>query len=161
MTYDVLRKSLPPASPTGAEVTPFIIKQSVGHLVGLAARLFARALQARFADYGVAVGQWPLLMFLWEQDGLTQKELSRRVQIEEPTTARTLVRMERDGLVRRVRNLKDRREINVWLSEKGRALRDELIPCAQEVNARATHGLSEDDKARISSFLNYVIARLS
>lgn len=158
MSYDVLRKSA--AGEHGGEATPFVIEQSLSHLVGLAARLFARALQARFSEYGVGVGQWPLLLFLWEEDGLTQKELSRRVMIEEPTTTRTLGRMERDGLVRRERGPRDRREVRVWLTEKGRALRDELIPCVQEVNSRASHGLSEQEAARIASLLRYVIARL-
>jgi len=158
MGFDVLRK--PGPSERNGEATPFIIEQSISHLVALSARLFARALQTRFEDYGVSVGQWPLLLFLWEQDGLTQKELSRRVQIEEPTATRTLGRMERDGLVRRVRGARDRREVRVHLTERGRALRDELIPCVQEVNSRASHGLSEQEKARLTSLLRYLIARL-
>ena len=124
------------------------------------ARLFARALQSRFAEHGVSTGQWPLLLYLWEKEGLSQKQLARRVQIEEPTTTRTLDRMERDGLVHRVRDATDRRRINVYLTERGRQLRDELVPYAQEVNALATHGLSEQDKSKINSLLNYMIARL-
>ena len=98
---------------------------------------------------------------LWDEDGLSQRELSRRIHIEEPTTARTLDRMERDGLVRRVRNARDRRQFNIFLTERGIQLRDELIPYALEVNARATHGLSEQDKAKINSLLAYMIARLA
>ena len=79
----------------------FVIEDSTSQLVSVAARLFSRALQARFAEHDVSAGQWPLLLYLWEQDGLSQKQLARRVQIEEPTTTRTLDRMERDGLVRR------------------------------------------------------------
>ncbi|MCZ6721103.1 MAG: MarR family transcriptional regulator [Alphaproteobacteria bacterium] len=158
MIYHVHRKPVQ-ADPSG-ETANFVIEQNLGHLVALTARLFARTLQVRFADFGVAVGQWPILMFLWEEDELSQRELSRRIQIEEPTAARTLARMERDGLVRRARNARDRREIRVSLTDKGNALRDELIPCAQEVNARATHGLSEADKARLASLLQYMIARL-
>lgn len=159
MTFEVLRKPL--AGERAGEATPFVIEQSLSHLVALAARLFSRALQARFGEYGIGVGQWPLLLFLWEEDGLTQKELSRRVQIEEPTATRTLARMERDGLVRRERGRRDRRESRVFLTEKGHALRDELIPCVQEVNGRASHGLSEQEKARMTSLLHYMIARLS
>lgn len=47
------------------------------------------------------------------------------------------------------------------LTERGRELRDDLIPCAQEVSARATHGLSGEDKARAASLLRYMIARLA
>jgi DNA-binding MarR family transcriptional regulator len=138
----------------------FFIEDSTSQLVSVAARLFARALQARFAEHDVSAGQWPLLLYLWEQDGLSQKQLARRVQIEEPTTTRTLDRMERDGLVRRVRDESDRRRIKVYLTERGQHLREELVPYAQEVNALATHGLSAQDKTKINSLLTYMIARL-
>lgn len=160
MAYRVTRRAGTASGrgPTGD--TPFIIEDSTAHLVAISQRLFARALQLRFAAHGVAVGQWPLLLYLWDEDGLTQKELSRRVHIEEPTTTRTLDRMERDGLVRRERNPKNRRQINVYLTERGQALRDELVPYALEVNGVATLGMSEQDKARINSLLGYMIARL-
>lgn len=160
VAYRVVRR--PAAAQTGVQgpESTFVIEDSTGHLVALAARLFGRALQLRIAEHGVSVGQWPLLLILWDEDGLTQRELSRRVHIEEPTTARTLERMERDGLVRRVRNQQDRRQINVFVTEHAAQLRDELIPCAQEVNALATHGLSEQDKTKINSLLSYMIARL-
>ena len=58
----------------------FVIEDSTSQLVSVAARLFSRALQARFAEHNVSAGQWPLLLYLWEQDGLSQKQLARRVQ---------------------------------------------------------------------------------
>ena len=158
MAYQVSRRPLPPGQ---TDATPFVIEDSTGHLIALSARLFARALQERVLPQGVTVGQWSLLLHLWDEDGLNQKTLSRRVQIEEPTTARTLDRMERDGLVRRVRDTGDRRRINIFLTERGSQLRDELVPCAQEVNALATHGLSNQDKSKINSLLGYMIARLA
>jgi len=159
VAYQISRRH---SAPAGGEpdAPAFVIEDSTSHLISVASRLFARALQARFAEHGVSAGQWPLLLYLWEKEGLSQKQLARRVQIEEPTTTRTLDRMERDGLVRRVRDESDRRRINVYLTERGHQLRDELVPYAQEVNALATHGLSEQDKAKINSLLNYMIARL-
>ena len=111
----------------------FFIEDNTSQLISVAARLFARTLQTRLISHGVSAGQWPLLLYLWEQDGLSQKQLSRRVQIEEPTTTRTLDRMERDGLVFRKRDDKDRRRINVFLTRYGQDLREELLPFAQEL----------------------------
>jgi len=160
MAYRVTRRSGTMAGRAPAGETPFCIDDSTAHLVTICHRLYARALQLRFAAHGVAVGQWPLLLYLWDEDGLTQKELSRRVHIEEPTTTRTLDRMERDGLVRRERNPKNRRQVHVYLTERGQTLRDELVPYALEVNGIATLGMSEQDKAKINSLLGYMIARL-
>ncbi len=161
VSYAVIRRR--PAARGEAEAegaTPFVIEESAAHLVSLAARLFSRALQERLGRYGVSVAQWSMLLLLWEEESLTQKELSRRQQIEEPTTARTLQRMERDGLIRRVRDGGDGRRRRVVLTERGRELCGELVPAALEVNALATHGLSDDEKKRLVSLLGYVVARL-
>ena len=161
MSYAVIRRR--PAARGAAEsdgATPFVIEESTAHLVSLAGRLFARALQERLGRYGVSVAQWSMLLLLWEEESLTQKELSRRQQIEEPTAARTLQRMERDGLIRRVRDKEDSRRRRVVLTERGRELCGELVPAALEVNALATHGLSDDEKKRLVSLLGYVVARL-
>lgn len=159
MTYQISRRH-PGGANEEDNSSTFVIEDSTPQLVSVAARLFSRALQARFAQHEVSAGQWPLLLYLWDQDGLSQKQLSRRVQIEEATTTRTLDRMERDGLVCRVRDESDRRRINVFLTDHGQQLREELVPYAQEVNALATHGLSDQDKSKINSLLIYMIARL-
>jgi DNA-binding MarR family transcriptional regulator len=161
VSYRVSRRQVgAPHEDSTGDSTAFVIENSMAHLTAVAARLFSRALQDRIAPYGVTVGQWTLLLFLWEQDGLSQKQLSRRAQIEEPTAARTIERMERDGLVTRKRNAEDRRVFNVFLTEQGRDLRDELVPYANEINSLATHGLSDEDKQKSINLLTYMIARL-
>ena len=94
----------------------------MGYLVNRAAKAFSRALADRLAAHGAHLGQWAVLVFLWERDGQSQGELSRRVAIEDATMVRTVDRMERDGLVRRVRDARDRRRVNVFLTDKGRAV---------------------------------------
>jgi MarR family transcriptional regulator for hemolysin len=51
---------------------------SIGYLTRIAFRAFSRALETRTAPYGVSSGQWRFLRVLWREDGLTQRELSRR-----------------------------------------------------------------------------------
>lgn len=161
MSYAVMRRRAAARGEAEADgARAFVAEETTAHLVPLAARLFARALQERLRRHGVSVAQWSMLLLLWEEDGLTQRELGRRQRIEEPTAARTLHRMERDGLVRRLSDGGDRRRRRVVLTERGRLLRDELVPAVLEVNAVATHGLSADDKQRLVSLLRYTIARL-
>ena len=79
---------------------------------------------------------------LWDEDGLNERELSQRVGMMEPTTVTALNSMERRGLVERVRNPHDRRKVNIYLTPKGRSLREVLLPCAAEVSELATRGSS-------------------
>ena len=74
---------------------------SLGYQLGLINRLYDKRLQDVLAPFGVAPGQFPALVMLFQKDGLTQAELCRRIGVEQPTMANTLARMERDGLIRR------------------------------------------------------------
>jgi DNA-binding MarR family transcriptional regulator len=131
-------------------------EDSIGYQVNHLARLLAGALGGRIAPHGVVPGQFAQMLALFEQDGLSQRELVDRVQIEQPTMAKTLQRMERDGLVRRVPDGSDRRRVHVHLTERGRAIEHELISAARAVNAAATEGLTD---AEIATYLD-LTARL-
>lgn len=134
--------------------TPF------GYLVRDLNRAYSRALAERIAAHGVSMGQWFFLYALWQEDGLNQRTLSQRVGMMEPTTVTALNGMERANLVRRVRDSKDRRKVNVFLTPKGRSLRDVLMPSILEVEARATAGVSQEELNVALSVLHRAIANL-
>lgn len=115
---------------------------SVGYQIRTTHRLLQRFLQLKIEPYGVTLGMWYFLRALWTEDGLTQRELSRRVGTMEPTTLSAILAMEKRGYVRRTRNKEDRRKLHVYLTAKGRRIKDDLIPLAKEVVATAVQGLS-------------------
>jgi MarR family transcriptional regulator, organic hydroperoxide resistance regulator len=116
-------------------------------------RGFSRVLHAKIAPHGVSIGQWYFLRVLWGEDGLTQRELSQRVGMMEPTTVTALNGMEKRGYVKRVRNSKDRRKINIFLTDKGRALKARLLPYVPEINRLASRNISEADLETLRSLL--------
>lgn len=150
------------AAPSAATPEDDILppSRSVGYLVRQTHRAFTRALQVRIAPHGVSIGMWFFLRALWQEDGISQRELSQRVGMMEPTTASALTNMGRKGLVRRVRNKSDRRVVNVFLTERGRALRRELLPLAAEVNQAALRGVSMNEVAQLRALLTKVRTRL-
>lgn len=122
---------------------------SFGYLVRDANRAYQRVLERRIARYGVTRGQWYFLRVLWEQDGLSQRELSARVGMMEPTTVIALRSMEKAGLIRRVRGADDKRVARVHLTAKARRMRGRLLEVAQGVNAQGAAGL---DAAELDRF---------
>lgn len=124
-------------------------------------RGFTRSLQNKIASHGISMGQWYFLRALWEEDGLTQRELSQRAGMMEPTTVTALNILERLNIVQRVRNPHDRRKMNIYLTNKGRALRRELLDCASNVADQACRGISTDELARALSVLQRLNINLS
>jgi len=123
----------------------FVIEESLGYRVNRAARVMAQHLADELRSAGVGIGQWAVLMFLWARDGMSQAELSRVVAIEPPTMVRTIDRMVRDGLVERRPDSMDARISRIHLTDRGRGLRDELIPKAVAVNDRMLARLSASE----------------
>lgn len=121
--------------------------ESDGYLVRDAHRAFQRLLERRIAPHGVTRGQWYFLRVLWSEDGLSQRELSARVGMMEPTTVIALRSMEKAGLIRRVRSTDDRRVTHVRLTPKAKRMRDGLLKLARDINTQADEGISRDDIA--------------
>ena len=115
-------------------------KESAAYLANLLAKAASRALQARADGSGFAPGQFPVLLELWSGDGLTQRELLDRLDIEQATMANTLSRMERDGLVSRRRHPKDKRAQLVFLTARGKALQETALAAASARRMRCSRG---------------------
>jgi DNA-binding MarR family transcriptional regulator len=130
---------------------------SSGYLVRDAHRAFQRVLERRIARFGVTRGHWYFLRVLWIEDGLTQRELSARVGMMEPTTVIALRGMERAGLVRRVRSREDARRAHVWLTPLGRRLERALLPVARDIVREAEQGIGR----RAVAVFRAVIARMT
>lgn len=130
------------------------LESSVGYQIRATHRLVQRALQARIAPHGVTLGMWYFLRVLWDQDGMTQSELSQRIGTMEPTTLSAVRDMERSGFVERIPHESDRRKINVHLTDKGRALKNRLLPLAVEVVETALTGFSEREVTMLLGLLS-------
>lgn len=115
---------------------------SYGYLLRIAFRSFSRALERRTLPSGVSSGQWRFLRVLWVEDGLTQRELSRRVGMREPTTVAAVNSLEKAGLVTRRKSEEDRRKVHVHLTARARRLKTKLLPHVAEVNEIGLEGLT-------------------
>ena len=131
------------------------------HLVKDATRSFQRSLQLRLADHEVPFGQWTFLRVLWEHDGLTQKQLSDEVGVMEPTTFTAVRTMEKRGWIERRQVAGNRKNMYVFLTDSGRALKATLVPLAEEVNCVAVAGLPAGDVAAARHVLLAIITRLA
>jgi MarR family transcriptional regulator, organic hydroperoxide resistance regulator len=134
--------------------------ESCGYLVRDAHRAFQRLLEKRIAPFGVTRGQWYFLRVLWSQDGVSQRELSERVGMMEPTTVIALRGMERAGLIRRVRSADDKRKAQVWLTAKARRLRLRLLALARRINDEALAGVTRAELATFRRAIAKMTANL-
>ncbi|MDB5363049.1 MAG: marR [Rhodospirillales bacterium] len=140
---------------SSAEVLPRILRHwretvpddRMAHLIRDVSRGLSRGLQMRLREHGVAHGHWTFLRILWRADGLTQRQLSEQAGVMEPTTFSAVQSMEKLGYVSRQKLPDNRKQVRVFLTPKGAALRVVLVPLAEEVNRIGLTGVSAEDIA--------------
>ena len=90
----------------------------------------------------------------------SQRELSEKASLTEPTTHTALQRLEALGYLERRKMGGNKRRQHVFLTELGISLRNQLEPMALEVNTVALDGLSERDQDRLRAMLFTIIGNL-
>ncbi|QFS83599.1 Organic hydroperoxide resistance transcriptional regulator [Roseivivax sp. THAF40] len=148
------------AGATSEQAGEIYEEERIARLVRLAARSFNRSLQMRLTPEGVTFGQWIFLRILWKSDGLSQRELSERAHLTEPTAHTALLRMEELGFITRRNVGNNKRRQHAFLTEKGWALRDRLEPLAVETNDIALEGLKPEEVMILRQALSTVIQNL-
>lgn len=133
----------------------------LAHLIRDASRAFQKALQIRLATQGVPFGQWTFLRILWESDGLTQKELSERANVMEPTTFSAMKAMEKQGYIVRRQLPTNKKNMYVYLSDEGRALKNLLVPMAEDTNRVSVENIGADELKTTRKVLLAMIENLA
>jgi DNA-binding MarR family transcriptional regulator len=134
------------------------LTESATYLTSLLARAFSRSLQERSAALGFSPGQFPVLCALWEEDGLTQRQILDRLAIEQATLANTLQRMERDGLIRRQVHPNDRRATQNFLTDRGREIEEQAITAALAADADLFKGFRRFEKELLLEYMRWALA---
>lgn len=133
----------------------------LAHLIKDATRALVRALQDRLADHEVSFGHWTYLRVLWEQDGLTQRELSAQAGVMESTTANAVREMEKKGYITRRHMAENRRKQHIFLTPLGQELKSKLVPLAEEVNRIAVQDIPPEEITRMRECLLTMIENLA
>jgi len=123
----------------------FLVKQVAKELTRLA--------EAELRPLGVGIGSLPVLAALKSGAAMTQADLARLLHVEQPSMAQTLVRLERDGLIRRRPHPANRRIQLIELT----AACQEVLPRSKAIllkgNERLLAGFSADDASLLLSLL--------
>ena len=123
-------------------------------------RLLSRRIDAALADYGLSRTQWRLLAYVMRQEGITQSELARVLELERASIGSTVDIMERKGLVMRIANPDDRRVWQIAPTPRAHDLLPGLRDIVDEIIARTFGGLAATDIARLSDLLNRIATNL-
>lgn len=131
-----------------------------GYWLRLGYKSVARQLADDLRTRGIAFKHYFYLRALFEEDGITQAELSDRVGMERPTVTAVLDTMAALGIVERKPHPSDRRKTNVVLTRKGERLRAPMLEAIAQSNAIALRGIPPAEFERFRKTLATMIANV-
>ncbi|HWE71595.1 MAG TPA: MarR family transcriptional regulator [Stellaceae bacterium] len=131
--------------------------ESIGLLMRIALFGLRASFKAQLAKHGVPWSAYYYLRVLWETDAITQRELTERVGVMQPNTVSALQTMRRAGWVTIARGDKDRRQILVTLTPKGRTLMQRMLP---EIRAAVRSAILENFSAREEKELRRLLNKI-
>ncbi|MCM0593268.1 MAG: MarR family transcriptional regulator [Gloeotrichia echinulata IR180] len=134
---------------------------NLGYRIKLLSQLFGRKFTEKLEPFGLTPFHWLVLCCLWQEDGLPTSSIGDKLQQVGGTLTGVLDRMEERGLVRRERDVHDRRIWRIWLTDAGKELEKILPPIAAQLRDMAMFGISAAECELFSQLLNRAIANLS
>lgn len=134
----------------------FRLDDSFGFILNKVNTKLKNELLQRLKEHDVTPEQWAILNCLWEQEGTTPKELADLTFKDKPNTNRILEKLIIKGLVIRKAHPVDKRAFQIFLTESGWALREQLIPKVEQLLAKAATGIEPHKVAEMKKLLNQI-----
>ena len=110
----------------------------------------------RMEKYNIGQGQFMFLLELYIEDGRNQEELSKVLKIDKGTTARAIKKLEEEGYIERFKYEKDKRSNKIYLTQKGRDIKESIFSVLDEWERKMSEHLDESEKELMIKLLKKV-----
>lgn len=87
------------------------------------------------AEFGLTIPEWRVLAHMAQFDAVSVREIQARVDMDKSKVSRAAARLEATGLIEKRGDPKDRRLLDMRLTEKGRDLMARITPIAEAYQA--------------------------
>lgn len=114
-----------------------------------------------FEKYKVYPGQPPLLLSLYEQDGLSQSQLAQRLHVKASTITVMIKRLEKSGMVHKVADAHDKRSSQIFLTPQGYFICEELTLLNKVHEDICVQNMSTEEQIILKRLLLQVLNNLS
>jgi MarR family transcriptional regulator, organic hydroperoxide resistance regulator len=112
-------------------------------------------------EYGLYPGQERILFLLWEEEGLTLSKLAEKLEVQAPTITKMITRMESSGVLERRAAPWDSRTTQVFLTDKGKGLKQAVEKAYEKLERETAAGLSKKEEVMFRQLLGKIIPTLS
>ncbi|KWH34105.1 MarR family transcriptional regulator [Burkholderia cepacia] len=149
-------------SSTPSPVSPlstYQMNDSVGYLMSRVKSVMTNLVTQRTQEeLGITGTQASMLFMIAVGKCSTAAELAREYGIDASAVTRLLDRVEKRGLLSRVRSIEDRRVVRLELTDEGRALAERLPPIFRSVLDQVLDGFTPEEVGFLKSMLRRILS---
>ena len=149
-------------SSTPSPVSPlssYQMNDSVGYLMSRVKSVMTNLVTQRTQEeLGITGTQASMLFMIAVGKCSTAAELAREYGIDASAVTRLLDRVEKRGLLSRVRSVEDRRVVRLELTDEGRALAERLPPIFRSVLDQVLDGFTPEEVGFLKSMLRRILS---
>ena len=122
-------------------------QDSLGFIIYRTALALKAALHRSFKENGhqITPEQWGILRHLWEEEGLSQREIGEKASKDTPNITRMLDALEKKRIIFRQPDPRDRRKFCIYLTKEGKQVYERLLPLAQNLREKVTQNLAPQE----------------
>ena len=120
-------------------------EHSVDFLMIKLLHVYATKIFHQLSHVNLHPGQMPMLNILYQQEGLSQREICSRPCIKPSTVTVSLQRMEKADLIYRVVDAKDKRIQRIYLTDSGKEIHREVEKIRKEVGSVMLQGMTPEE----------------
>ncbi len=134
------------------------LSNSVGMMLALATKSQERLAELEIKkQLGLTPAQWKVILALDITDGLTQKEVADMIYVDSSTLVPVIDKMEKDGLVQRKPDAKDRRVNRIFLTKKAESTVDSIVLIILQLRKMIYQGISESSIESLKNTLKIIL----
>jgi len=97
-----------------------------------------------------------LMSLLWEREGISQNEIAAKLNKDKAGIARMISTLEKKGYIRRKSCPSDKRSVEVYLTDEGKKLGEDVIPINKSIIQAINKGLTDEEMAELRRLLRKV-----
>ncbi len=103
-------------------------------MISYSYRTIQKSFARELADYHIGWGHFAILAAVYETEGRSQDGLALSRGFDKTMIAKSVVKLEKEGLICRKVDPKDKRVKRLYLTQKGRNLREEILRIGHRLN---------------------------
>ena len=121
------------------------------------ANRIGKAFSSELEKLNITVAEWRVLMTLASLKSASGKEITGRWAMDKMAINRAIASLEKNGLIKKVKNKSDRRALDLSLTGKGQTLYEKFLPIANNRYHKLMAGLDKKEEKRLREILAKLI----